>query len=164
MKLSYRILETIKDYSVEEIMKKTVYNMQFFDSADRVELVDVNLLDQIKEFDRRVQRVKTDEQINDLKNAIIENGITSPVMIEFCPYDGTIKLCEGNHRLMIAKELGLPTIPAKCVRSESTVSNYKMKLNPENITPREDGEYGKYYYNPMKPSMLGEPFGPNYKK
>ena len=156
------IEKIIEDDLVKEIMSKTVENMNRKSSNDRISFVDVELLDKIKEFDRRVQRVKSDEEIDELKNKIIKNGITEPVMIDYCPYDGTIKLGEGNHRLMIAKELGLPSLPATCIRCSSTVPNYKMKLNPDNITPRENGQYGKYYYQPMNPEMLGEPFGPNY--
>lgn len=162
------LIESIKSYLNEsddiasEVMRKTEEAMSTHSSSDRIEFVDIELLDKIKEFDRKVQRVRTDEEVERLKQAIIENGITDPVMIDFCPYDGTIKLGEGNHRLMIAKELGLPSLPATCVRFGRGVDNYKMKLNPDNITPREDGQYGKYYDQPMKPSKLGEPFGPNY--
>lgn len=145
-----------------EVMNKTRENMNNHQNSDLIEFVDVELLDKIKEFDRRVQRVKTDEDIDELKNKIISNGITEPVMIDFCPFDGTLKLGEGNHRLMIAKELGLPKVPAIAIRCMNSVHNYKMKVDPEGITPREDGIFGKYYYQPMKPSYLGEPFGPNY--
>ena len=164
MNLSSLILEAIKsDKNIaSDVMRKTEEAISHHHNADRIEFVDVELLDKIKEFDRRVQRVKSDEQIDELKQAIINNGITDPVMIDFSPEDGTIKLGEGNHRLMIAKELGLDKIPAICIRCGGTVPNYKMKLNPDNITPREDGQYGKYYDQPMKPSKLGEPFGPNY--
>ena len=145
-----------------EVMNKTRENMNNHQNSDLIEFVDVELLDKIKEFDRRVQRVKTDEDIDELKNKIISNGITEPVMIDICPFDGTLKLGEGNHRLMIAKELGLPKVPAIAIRSMNSIHNYKMKVDPEGITPREDGIFGKYYYQPMKPSYLGEPFGPNY--
>lgn len=155
--------KAFKDADVAvEVMNKTRENMNNHQNSDLIEFVDVELLDKIKEYDRRVQRVKTDEDIDELKNKIISNGITEPVMIDICPYDGTLKLGEGNHRLMIAKELGLLKVPAIAIRCMNSVHNYKMKVDPEGITPREDGIFGKYYYQPMKPSYLGEPFGPNY--
>lgn len=166
--LASSILSSLKEAEdsdvIYSVLEKTYNNMLHRYDADRISFVNIDLLDKIKEYDRSVQKVRTDDYVDRLYQAILENGITEPLYIDFCPYDGTLKLGEGNHRLMLAKKIGLKELPCTCIRHENTIDNYKYKVNPEYITPREDGPYGRYYSQPMNPIYLGEPFGPNYIK
>lgn len=152
-------------YTPEErqnVINKTKSNMQSHRLSKYIEFVDIDYVDAIKEYDRELTPSHSDEGLLKLFNQIKENGITEPLMICFNPYTGDIYLGEGNHRLMFAKLLKLEEVPCYCVRNER-FSLGKHSINPDNITPiQDDKDFGRYYANPMKPSMLGEPFGPNY--
>lgn len=152
-------------YTPEErqnVINKTKSNMQSHRLSKYIEFVDINYVDAIKEYDRELMPSHSDEGLLKLFNQIKENGITEPLMICFNPYTGDIYLGEGNHRLMFAKLLKLEEVPCYCVRNER-FSLGKHSINPDNITPiQDDKDLGRYYADPMKPSMLGEPFGPNY--
>lgn len=63
---------------------------------------------------------RTNDQINELRNSIISDGITSPIEI-YKKDDGSYAIENGNHRLKIANELGLKNIPVKLVESWESV-------------------------------------------
>lgn len=59
---------------------------------------------------------RSEEQINKLKSSIEKNGFTEPIEL-VRKNDGTIEIENGNHRLQIAKELGIKEIPVTFVES-----------------------------------------------
>ena len=69
-----------------------------------------------------VLKLKTDggyrdkQQMESLRKDIQENGIKNPIEL-FKNKDGSIEIENGNHRLQIAKELGIEEVPVKFVES-----------------------------------------------
>ncbi len=59
---------------------------------------------------------KTD--LSKLRNDILDNGITDPLVIEFDPKTNQALLTDGNHRLYLAARLGLRELPVKVKRVE----------------------------------------------
>lgn len=59
---------------------------------------------------------RTEEQINNLREDLKKNGITTPIEV-YRKNDGTFAIENGNHRLKIAQELGIKDIPVKMVES-----------------------------------------------
>lgn len=60
--------------------------------------------------------IRNTQQINNLKKDIKENGIKNPIEL-VRNNDGSIEIENGNHRLLIAEELGLKEVPIKFVES-----------------------------------------------
>lgn len=75
-------------------------------------MASVKDLERIKEhnWSRKHSRIGP-EEYEKLYQDIKENGIKLPVQVFFYQYEGRAKLGEGNHRLAIAKELGIKKIP-----------------------------------------------------
>jgi hypothetical protein len=54
---------------------------------------------------------RTQEELNSLRQYIQDNGVTSPAIIIY--EDDNIRILDGNHRIAMADELGIPQIPVK---------------------------------------------------
>lgn len=102
---------------------------------------------------------RTQEQISKLTEDIKRNGIVKPIEVKI-NNDGSIEVVDGNHRLSIAKEIGLKEIPVKYVNdnlgnidnsqeilynneNEEDLSYYEGEFNAsnrngENINQRDD--------------------------
>ena len=152
-----KVEENNKLLEANNIIDKTDKNLTNTRYKDIVEWVDINTIDDIKEYDRGSK--PTTSNIQDLANDIKENGFKEPLMIDFNPYNGNIKLAEGNHRLAAAKMLGLDKVPVWASRSSYMEDGIKY-VNPEDIIPYEKSDAGTYYYEEMKPSLLGDKFNP----
>ena len=63
---------------------------------------------------------RTQSEMANLKEDIAKNGIQNPIELAK-RNDGTIEIENGNHRLMIAKELGLKEVPIKFVEGWENV-------------------------------------------
>lgn len=76
---------------------------------------------------------RTAEQINELTNYIKSNGIENPIEVKINK-DGNIEVVNGNHRLKIAKQLGLKEVPIKYVNSkmENVDNSQNILYNKEN--------------------------------
>lgn len=76
---------------------------------------------------------RTVEQINELTNYIKSNGIENPIEVKINK-DGNIEAVNGNHRLKIAKQLGLKEVPIKYVNSkmENVDNSQNILYNKEN--------------------------------
>ena len=110
---------TISAYrnAVTRDWKKIKYNPKWVykkNNTDNVEWVPIEYLDNIKEFDRRVEWKLWDsnEVIDDLKKSMLKDWITSYVTIYYDPIRWMSYLAEWNHRLAAAKELWLDVFPA----------------------------------------------------
>ena len=147
---------------IADLEEKSKHTQYFNPSI--TSMVDIDILDKFREYDRTKMMNHTPESLNKLVNSIKENGFY-PVMLEYNPSTGFVKLGEGNHRLAIAKQLGLSKLPAvasrnKYLNPEASEGGY---VNPKGITPDYVDKFGPVYASVMKPELLGEPFGPNYK-
>ncbi len=91
----------------------------------------------IKLIDRKGFR--TEEQIAALKADIMKQGIKYPVELTENE-DGTFRVYDGNHRIEIAKDLGIKSIPVKVVgKQESpqiTATKEGQSPTPEEVSPK----------------------------
>lgn len=146
----------------QNVIAKTKENMSNHRYAKYIDFVSLDILDDIKEYDREVKPGQSQESFEELFNAILVNGITEPGFIDYNPNNGHLKLAEGNHRLLVCKILKLDSMPVWCSRSNYMEDGIEY-VNPENITPYCVGALGENIYaDPMNPKYLGEPFGPNF--
>ena len=93
---------------IKEIQNKTYKN---FENIEDVEMYETNKLIKFKELGG----YRTKEQLEDLKNEIIKKGIEKPIEI-IKENNDKIKIRNGNHRLDIAKKIGLEKVPIKYIK------------------------------------------------
>lgn len=83
---------------------------------------DIDTVDRLKEFDRSKSNMRNlrPEEWKDLKESMKEKGWKEdqPGIIDFDQY-GHALLVEGNHRLAIAKEIGIERVPIRFTFNES---------------------------------------------
>ena len=91
-------------------------NIKLYDSVQPQ--IAIKDLDTIKEYDRKVidgfTGSNTDKEVNKLKDSIKKSGIKQWGVVTITRLKNgnvTAVLTEGNHRLMIAKELNIKTMP-----------------------------------------------------
>lgn len=145
-----------KDLTNDVMQKSKDYMKEHYNLYENVEFIDTELMDKMKEYDR-LERPLT-SNIDELGADIIKNGFKEPLILDFNPYNGQLKIAEGNHRLAVAKKFGIKKVPVIAMRSRY-MEDGTYKINPANIVPREDGILGTYYDDEMKPSKLGKLFG-----
>ena len=63
-------------------------------------------------------REQKQQAYDTLKDSIQENGIKPPIIIMFKPHENQDALLQGHHRLNIAIELNLSTIPVQFTTHE----------------------------------------------
>lgn len=84
--------------------------------AHYAELMPVSILEKYSEYDRVREPRNTPEEMAALKQDIMQHGIRNPLTMLYDPWTGYALLGEGNHRLAIAKELGLTELPVRVLR------------------------------------------------
>lgn len=108
-------------------MKLNLVNIlkEIFDDSEFLRLrgiymLPVDYLWNYKEFDREsINKINSDEYINNLQKDIKENGFKSPLVLQIGKYNNSKNyykfglLIEGNHRLFIAKKLNIKEVPVK---------------------------------------------------
>lgn len=97
-----------------------------------VELVPIKALWDMREFDRREEpkwgQEESDNDIDNLKHSIEQDGFKNPLRIEYYFYAGRAIIREGNHRVRAAFEMGLQYVPALVY-----VSDYDFKKNAAHL-------------------------------
>lgn len=153
----------IKGLSRGEIQQKTIdalkKNQEGGDKPyyREFELVDIDNVAPYAEFDRGAKPLSK-ERYQELKDDISKNGMTDAIILSV-DGDGNMIVTEGNHRLAVAKELGLKYIPARVVRSTKVVKQAqglpvkKLPVIPD--TAYYDGKKTKGLKATMRPSDLG---------
>ena len=101
---------------IAKIKNPTDYNMSANRNADYIEYVDTDFLDKFKEYDREKDYPHEKGYVDDLRKHIQQYGIEEPVILGFNPKTGYTRLIEGNHRLMLAKQLGIKELPTRMLR------------------------------------------------
>ena len=120
-----------------------------------VELVPLNALWDMREFDRREEpkwgQEESDNDIEKIKHSFEQDGFKNPLRIEFYFYAGRAIIREGNHRVRAAFELGLKYVPALVY-----VSDYSFKKNAAHLDmPSFPRTIGKDDLEPFyRPSQL----------
>ncbi len=132
------------------------------------EMVPIEHLLPALEWDRRPNAPKIDwpggEQLAQgadqdywdvLKNHIAQNGILSPIYLDYDPKTGRAHVSEGNHRIRAAQELGHTHVPVIGYRSGRRSAGGHLQLAPWD----KKDEFGYVAHTPqyLRPSDLGLP-------
>lgn len=116
----------------EEKAQETPINRDFDDPT--VEMVKTEDIAPFIEYDRKEFPRYSTEKVNELREDIKKNGIKEPLILYYGATKGNIILGEGNHRLMIAKELGITEVPVRVVRNSDL---FKSTLSPNAKSPKK---------------------------
>ena len=127
------------------------------DSKEKIEDVDISLIDNFKNHPFRV--VDNDE-LKSLKNSIKVNGVLSPAIIRKKD-DGRYEMISGHRRKFASEQLGLNTIP--CVvkdltDDEAIIFMVDSNLQREKLLPSEKAFAYKMKYDAIK--HQGRALGP----
>lgn len=163
-------VQELDDVSKKTVRDKTVENIANGRDSDVAEMVPIKQIEQFMEHDRLLapwagpNKIKS--KIKDLADDIAQNGMKEPLMLEFNPETGFGYIGEGNHRIAIAKMLGLEEVPVRVNRSLSikldgtrTKGGYisdTSKITAFTGGTMENGvEVPKHWKAEMKPSEIG---------
>lgn len=102
------------------------------------EYVPLSEIEKYIEFDREVEHKISKKYLDELTEEIKVNGITYPITLEI--YDSKGLIVEGNHRIAVAKRLGIKYIPVRVIERyrpfKGTIYEDKVKELPSssNVT------------------------------
>jgi DNA modification methylase len=89
-------------------------------TVKQFELVDVDL--ETIELDPTNPNIMTKEQMTAMRKSMQQYGYLSPVIL-----DRNNKICDGEHRVLVYKELGLTTIPAYVIDLDSDADRKQLR-------------------------------------
>jgi hypothetical protein len=100
------------------------------------------------------------EEWNVLRDDVALNGFRKPAFLEYNHKTGEGYLGEGNHRLGVALELGIP-VPVVVHRTWKTAPDYPMKqvTEPGRWSMRDERGFSKFPVF-VRPSEIGLPVVP----
>lgn len=129
-----------------------------------VEWVPTHELRPFIEYDRRPggrDSWNNQERWDALGEHLKANGFKNPVWIDFNQDENTGHLSEGNHRVQLALDHGIPAVPVRVYRSRRP-SPTQIKVTPRPEPQWEDqfDPSGYHYPEYMKPSHIGLPTVP----
>lgn len=124
-----------------EWYRRTCKKMLTTFKLEKIEFVPTKVLWKLREFDR--------PSTGDLRYSIMVNGLQEPIMIVYYQHTRKAYVGEGNHRLAVAKSLGIEALPTRVIRSESTTITKGVRI--KGIDP---DEYG-YVKGSLYPSEIG---------
>ncbi len=116
---------------------------------NNVEWVPLHELKGLREYDR-TKNPNTD--LDALTEDIRQNGLKSPLIIQYGKNDRRAKLGEGNHRLVAAERLGISHLPARVLRTSTCPDGYPVPGHKE-----EFDQYGhpRHVNADLRPSEIG---------
>lgn len=132
---------SFKDDFGGKVISLSNFSLKTFNSIDAK--IPTKVLDAFKEFDRETP-LRGEEYYNILKEDIAKHGIRTPITLTIQGRKHLIT--EGNHRLKIAKELGIETLPViikygnlgeKGVEFFG-IEQYQLRASFENIINNKD--------------------------
>jgi hypothetical protein len=106
---------------------------------DKVEYVSVAVLSEFREFIRPIK--------DWLKDDMLVNGLKEPIMLIYNQNTRKVYVGEGNHRIAIARRVGIELLPVRVVR---TTYGDKGKV----VKGVDPNEYG-YVKGSLYPSEIG---------
>jgi len=127
-------------------------NMESVD-GETTELVPVDELFKYAEFDRKTSPMMSAKQYQELKADIAKNGIKEPLLLNYGAKDRIAVLGEGNHRLAIARELGMTDIPVRVTGTQANIKGQRGK-GFGRVKGTEPDRFG-YVPSNQKPSDIG---------
>jgi hypothetical protein len=116
--------------------------------------VPTQLMTELQELDRFGEDKWKD--VDELKDDIAQNGIQEPIWVEFNEFTGEAHVGEGHHRIGIAEQLGLTSVPVVVVRS-SRKPNRPNNHRFQYVGPYHDPEGNPTPPQYMHPSDIGLP-------
>lgn len=127
-----------------------------------IEWVPTHALKPFMEYNRRPgskDAWSSKERWEALGEHIKANGITKPLWIDFNPHTSTGHLSEGNHRLQLALDHGIPALPVRVMQSQRqspTQVPLQAIAQPEWADHRGETHWPTY----MRASHVGLPIVP----
>jgi len=119
-----------------------------------VEEIPVDVAMQMLDFERGKEDYER-ENINNLTKHISEHGFLEPIIVEFNKDTNTAYIAEGNHRVQVAKKLGMEWIPARGIRGYGKTH---FKELPAYWQGNQTDALGNLYIPPhFSPHMIGIP-------
>ena len=131
-------MKLLKEF-ISRFVKKTLnedkYQNPDYRKAMNIYNVPIEIIWNYREFDRcGSDNIKGNDYIDELTKDIKENGIKIP--IKLLVDTGKALLIEGNHRLCIAKKLGMKTVPVQVTIGTLGVME-KSKAKPISFNSNE---------------------------
>jgi hypothetical protein len=131
----------------------------YIESSYDYEWVDISTAWVYREFDRsnpKEDRADSKKVISELSTKL-QDGFKEPLIMQYSHKYKTAYLIEGNHRLLVAKQLGFKYVPIRV-----TIDGYQKK-DAEKVVGFYASKYDKV--DPKVPSEIGIPncFDKNYK-
>jgi 2'-5' RNA ligase len=110
-----------------------------------VEMLPVEELEKLATHDRRKEPFGTD--MDELKADIQKNGIKEPLELGYNHAEKKAVIWDGNHRLGVAKELGIKELPVRVKTTDFPTAKYGKEVSgfkgegtvPERLKPSEIG-------------------------
>ena len=114
-----------------------------------------------REFDRKTYSPQGDHYYEELKKEIEKNGIITPLSMYYGVEDKRLSVGEGNHRIGIALDLGIESLPVyvKVARTNSKgiEVNPKRRIHYETMyTPQGKVKVGKEFWISMDDLDYGD--------
>jgi hypothetical protein len=115
------------------------------DYGKDVEMLPVEELEKLATHDRRKEPFGTD--MDELKADIQKNGIKEPLELGYNHAEKKAVIWDGNHRLGVAKELGIKELPVRVKTTDFPTAKYGKEVSgfkgegtvPERLKPSEIG-------------------------
>jgi hypothetical protein len=111
---------------------------------DKIEFVPTSVLLGIREFERPIKEK--------LKFELIENGMKDPIMLMYNAPTRRVYVGEGNHRIVIAKKLGIEALPTRVVRTERKPQYDALKGK---VVKGVEPDWSGYVKGSLYPSEIG---------
>lgn len=161
-------ITAINPEQFQAIKEKTMNNFANgrwggYNKAGDIEFIPTSIIEQFYDYDRikrglRGSEIRNDQDLMKVMKEITENGFIDPMILDVNPYNGFVRLNEGNHRLAIAKMMGLDAVPVMTKRTrylsknidDESVGTRGAYINMNHIKPNQTGDFP---YN-IKPSEL----------
>lgn len=107
-----KLLKQFISSLVKETLNENKYENPQYRRLMKIYNVPIDIIWEYREFDRcESDNIKGNQYIEELTKDIKENGIKIPIKLLID--SGKALLIEGNHRLCIAKKLGMKTVPVQ---------------------------------------------------
>lgn len=131
---------------------------------ENIEWVPTHVLKKFVEYDRRPggdDSMDDPERWNALGEHIKNNGFRNPVWLDYNPDTGHAHLSEGNHRVQLSLDHGIPAVPTRVIRSRRTSpTQIPVDLQPQPEWEDRFSPNGYRVPEMMKPSHIGLPTVP----
>ena len=134
----------------------TTQEQRDYDSKEKIEEIDVSLIDNFKDHPFKVL---DNDELKALEDSINKNGLVEAVILRKKD-DGRYEMISGHRRLLACKKLGLEKIPSRIKNltdDEAVIYMVDSNLHREKLLPSEKAFAYKMKYEAIK--HQGKTFG-----